>query len=186
MFGYVMLTLAILFFLVINAGVLLWAASILGSWKAPYVPLPHESLPGIVKALRITPTSVVYDIGCGDGRILRAAHAKHPEATYKGIERAWYPYLLAKLCGKKQGVVYTRGDAFKEIYTDADRVVLYLLPHFVDEVAKKIAEDCKRGTRIVAVDFPITLWKSQEIIEQHDLPAHVRGRMLYIYELEKP
>lgn len=185
MLGFIILTLALLFFFVINIGVLLWAMSILGSWKAPYVPLPHESLPGIVEALGITAGSVVYDIGCGDGRILRAACAKHQDATYKGIERAWYPYILAKLCGKNPRITYVRGDACAQNYADADRIVLYLLPGFVDKIAQKIVEDCKEGTRVVAVDFPITFWEPEAAIEQKNLPAYLRGRMLYTYECKK-
>jgi trans-aconitate methyltransferase len=143
-------------------------------------------LRGIVEALRIEPGMVVYDIGCGDGRILRACNAKQDQATYKGVERAWYPYILARMCGQKPNLTYTRGNAFAQNYADADRVVLYLLPKFVDRVAEKIAADCLPGTRIVAVDFPITLWKPKEVIEQKTLPAHMRGRMLYTYELQKP
>ncbi len=159
--------------------------SILGSWRAPYVPLPHEVLPKIVDALQIMPNNVVYDIGCGDGRILRACAAREPHAQYRGVERAWYPYILAKLCGKSANITYVLGDAFAQSYTDADRVVLYLLPGFVDRVAEKLAQECKPGTRIVTADFPITLWKPQETFEQTQLSAHTRGRMLYIYEIPK-
>lgn len=183
MFGYFVLALALLFFLVLNGGVFLWAMSVLGSWRAPYVPLPHEALPGIANALKIAPAMVVYDIGCGDGRILRSCHARQPEAIYKGVERAWYPYILARLCGKKTNITYKRGDAFAQNYADADRIVLYLLPKFVDRVAEKIAQDCKPGTRIVAVDFPITIWKPVSVIEQKDIPKNLRGTMLYIYEI---
>lgn len=162
---------------------MLWAMSILGSWRAPYVPLPHESLPGIGEALALAPEQVVYDIGCGDGRILRMCAAREPRAQYKGVERAWYPFLLAKLCGASKNISYVRGDAFAQSYADADRVALYLLPGFVNTVAKKLEQDCKPGTRIVAVDFPITCWQPKETIEQHKLSAHTRGRMLYIYEI---
>lgn len=184
MLGNLLLALAIVFFVLINGGVLLWAASILGSWRAPYVPLPHESLTGIVAALNIEPTSVVYDIGCGDGRILRAAHAKHPEATYKGVERAWYPYILARLCGKTPGISYTCGDAFAQNYKDATRVVLYLLPGFVEKVAEKVAQDHEGEVTIVTVDFPIKKWEPVKITEQTNLPPHLRGRMLYTYVLK--
>lgn len=180
---YILLIIALLFFVILNGGVILWAMSILGSWRAPYVPLPHESLSGIVDALKLHQHAVVYDIGCGDGRILRACAAHEPGATYRGIERAWYPYLLAKMCGKIANIRYIRGDAFAQNYANADRVVLYLLPGFVDKVAQKLKEECKPGTRIVTADFPITLWKPKEVIEQHKLSAHTRGRMLYIYEI---
>lgn len=181
--SYAFLILTLLIFAVINGGVILWAMSILGSWRAPYVPLPHESLSKIADALQLAPNVVVYDIGCGDGRILRTCAAREPNAFYKGVERAWYPYILARMCGAVKNIRYIRGDAFAQNYADADRVVLYLLPGFVDKVAEKLAKECKPGTRIVTADFPITLWKPKEIIEQHQLSAHTRGRMLYTYEI---
>jgi len=181
--SYIFLILAIFFFVIINGGVILWAMSILGSWRAPYVPLPHESLPGIADALRLVPGAVVYDIGCGDGRILRACAAREPNAFYKGVERAWYPYILARMCGAVKNIRYVRGDAFTQSYADANSVVLYLLPGFVDKVAEKLAKECRQGTRIVTADFPITLWKPKEVIEQHQLSARTRGRMLYTYEI---
>lgn len=181
----IFLILALLFFVIINGGVILWAMSILGSYKAPYVPLPHQSLPGIIDALQLHQHAVVYDIGCGDGRILRACAAHEPGATYKGIERAWYPYILAKMCGKATNIQYIRGNAFAQSYADADRIVLYLLPGFVDTVAQKLQKECKPGTRVVTADFPITLWEPQEVIQQHQLSARTRGRMIYIYEIPK-
>lgn len=180
---YVFLGLCILLFVLVNGGVFLWAMSILGSWRAPYVPLPHQSLPGIVKALSLEPTSVVYDIGCGDGRILRACAAQEPSAQYRGVERAWYPYLLARLCGRKGNVRYIRGDAFAQTYEGASQIFLYLLPGFVDRVGEKIVRECKKGTRIVTADFPLTFLSPKEIIEQRHLPEHMRGRMLYVYEI---
>lgn len=183
MLEYIILGTALLFFVLMNGGVFLWAMSVLGSWRAPYVPLPHEVLSGVVKALAIKADLVVYDIGCGDGRILRACAAQEPQAHYKGIDRAWYPIILARLCGKEKHISYVHADALKQKYQDADRIVLYLLPGFVDKVAKKLEQECKPGTRIVAVDFPITFWKPKEVIEQTHLPKNLRGRMMYIYEI---
>lgn len=181
----IFLILALILFVVINGGVILWAMSILGSWRAPYVPLPHESLSGIVDALKLAPSAVVYDIGCGDGRILRACAAREPGAFYKGVERAWYPYILARMCGAAKNICYIRGDAFEQNYANADRIVLYLLPGFVDKIAEKLVKECRPGTRIVAADFPITSWSPKEVIEQHQLSARTRGRMLYTYEIPK-
>lgn len=177
------LVVCILFFLILNIGVILWAASILGSWRAPYVPLPHASLPGICEALRIDAASVVYDIGSGDGRVLRACAAHEPKAQYIGIERAWYPYLLARLHGTAHGHIrYVCADARLRTYADANRVVLYLLPDLTKEIGEKVLRDATPGTRIVSVDFPIASCTPEAVIEQIKLPHHVRGRMLYIYE----
>ncbi len=164
---------------------LLWAMSILGSWKAPYVPLPKEALPGIVEALSIDPGNVVYDIGCGDGRILRACAERSPHATYKGIERAWFPYLIARLHRSHPSVLFVRGDATLASFTDAHRVVLYLLPGFVDVIGEKIRRECAPGARVISVDFPIASWVPVQVIEQRHLPQRMRGRLMYVYILEK-
>lgn len=179
------LVLGIVIFVLLNGGVILWAMSILGSWRAPYVPLPHTALPGIVDAMRIMPGEVVYDIGCGDGRILRACAAREPGAQYVGIERAWYPYLLARLCGKSGNIRYVRKDAFAHTYRDADVIFLYLLPGFTDRVAEKLLRECMPGTRIITADFPITLIAPKQVIEQTQLPASLRGRILSTYEIPK-
>lgn len=178
-----LLIITLILFLFINVAVFLWAMSVLGSWRAPYVPLPHQVLPGVVKALHIKPQQVVYDIGCGDGRILRACAKQEPHAVYKGVERAWYPSILAHLHAKQKNIFYVCADAFTQSYSDAHRIVLYLLPGFVDSVARKLVSECKEGTRIVAVDFPITFLKPKEVIEQRHLPAHLRGLTLYVYEI---
>jgi len=42
-------------------------------WTAPYLPTPHEIVKKMLKIARVGPSDVVYDLGCGDGRILIAA-----------------------------------------------------------------------------------------------------------------
>lgn len=48
---------------------LFWSAF---TTRAPFVPAPREILPAIVQALELKKGDVVYDLGCGDGRVLEA------------------------------------------------------------------------------------------------------------------
>ncbi len=188
----------------------LWAWSILGSHKAPYVPLPPEALPGICDALQIAKGSVVYDMGCGDGRILFLCAEKHPDAHYIGIEKALFPHMLSlwrmsmrkaspfyqSLSRAQRGKGEARGEAkttflrtdmFSISVEDADRIVLYLLPGLMGDVLEKLRREVRPGTRVVAVDFPFTPLSPSSsptlssTIEQTHLPLHMRGRMLYVY-----
>ena len=170
------------FFLLCCLGVMLWAGSILFSFKAPYVPLPHVVLPGIVQSLALMPTSVVYDIGCGDGRILRAAYACEPQATYIGIERALFPYMLSRMRSMGTRITFKKKNAFRETYADATHIVVYLLPGLVEDVWKKIAQECKPGTQYVSLDFPLNSQKPLRVVQQ-DVPQHLRGRTIYVYEV---
>lgn len=60
------------------------------------MPVPKEILPTIIKALAIKKGSLVYDLGCGDGRVLVAAAKVQPQAQYLGIEKSFLPYFLAR------------------------------------------------------------------------------------------
>src|SRR5882757_205857 len=63
------------------------AKSISAYYDVPYVPTPHELLPIIADALDIQPRDVVYDLGCGDGRLLFYCARRFPNARFVGVER---------------------------------------------------------------------------------------------------
>ena len=62
----------------------------------PYVPTKKEVAEQIVLTLNLKDNSVLYDIGCGDGRILTAAWRKFPTAKYVGVEKGVLPFMKAK------------------------------------------------------------------------------------------
>jgi len=72
--------------------------------KVPFVPVPKEVLPDILKALDLKNGSIMYDLGCGDARVLtEAAKASKSSETsessksrFVGIERVWFPLVLAR------------------------------------------------------------------------------------------
>ena len=175
------LVITVVVLMMICVPTILWAWSILGSTKAPFVPLSKEALPAIATALKIEVGNLVYDMGCGDGRVLFACADAHPDAKFIGIEKALFPVLLARLRRRSKTVTVQHADMFKVSVADADRIVLYLLPVLMDDVEQKLVRELKPGTRVIAVDFPFKDRKPDEVIEQMQLSPRVRGRMLYVY-----
>ena len=179
--------------------VFLLATSII--WNgAPFVPVPARAVPGIIEALFATKGSgvakpvlahraVVYDMGCGDGRVLCAAVRSSPNVRAVGIECALLPYMLARIrCDflpfprRGQGEAQVvHADMFQVSLSEATHVVTYLFPELMAMVEEKLAVELKPGTRVVAIDFPLPTWKPIEVIKQK-VPGLKRGTNLYIYQ----
>lgn len=53
----------------------------------PFVRTPTDVIPHILNALKLDEQSVLYDLGCGDGKIIATCHRIHPDTTYIGIEK---------------------------------------------------------------------------------------------------
>jgi trans-aconitate methyltransferase len=158
---------------------LLWFISIVGS-GAPFVPVPWKAVPGIVNALELKKDSVVYDMGCGDGRILSEALKKMPSIQVVGIEKAFLPYVLSKFRLHSTNARVVHGDFFNADLRDATHVVLYLFPELMGEVEEKLKKELRPGTTILAVDFSFKDKTPVKTVEQ-DIKGLRRGTVLRLY-----
>lgn len=151
--------------------------------QAPFIPTKRRALPYIVEALDLQESSVLYDLGCGDGRILKAAIAdgikKGLHVSGIGIDNDWVPALLAKIKTKKLPITIKQGTIDQFNLGDATHIYVYLLPSMLLEVEQQIREQCKQGTKIVACDFQFpSLYKEKEVA----IPGkRLLSRTLYIY-----
>ncbi len=150
---------------------------------APFIPTRKAVLETIDKALAINDKSVLYELGCGDGRVLEYCLANHSGAHGVGVEINFLPYILAKwrLRNSNGNVV------FKNILTvnlqEATHIYLYLFPLIVEKVKKKIYTECKKGTRIVSCDFPFKDIEPDEVIEIKNSHRKL-GKKLYVYTIK--
>ncbi|MFA5947239.1 MAG: class I SAM-dependent methyltransferase [Patescibacteria group bacterium] len=160
--------------------VILWFVSIVGS-GAPFVPVPSKAVQGIVDALELADGAVVYDMGCGDGRVLLAVIRRNLNIRAVGLEKALLPYLIAKYRTRGTRIEILRRDFFKENLVEATHVVTYLFPTLMERVEAKLDQELKPGTRIVAIDFPLEHRKPTRTVEQQ-LAGLKRGTTLYIYD----
>lgn len=148
---------------------------------APFVPIPNGLEDEIVENLGLNPTSVLYDLGCGDGRVLIKALEKHPEIKAVGVEIAFLPYLLAKFYTRKhENIEIKRENLFKTDIAPATHIFVYLYPRVINQLILNIREKCKTGTILMSCDFEIEKISQNKVIETR-ITDSKRGRKLFIY-----
>lgn len=134
-------------------------------FKPPYVPTSQPVVDEMLKLAKVTNVDKVYDLGCGDGRIVISA-AKQYGATGVGIDidpqRIKEAKQNAKTAGVTDKVKLIKGDIFKAEFSDATVVTLYLLPEVNLRLRPILLKQLKPGTRIVSHIFDMGAWKPDE------------------------
>jgi len=152
--------------------------------KVPFVPVRKKVLSEIISALELKDKSVLYDLGCGDGRVLFAASEVYKNITCVGIEKAPFPYLWAKYCqffagDKRVSILY--GDMFKLDISPATHIFLYLFPRLMNDLLPKFEKELKPGSRVVSCDFEFANKKPIKIIDLKSKKRQLNHRLL-VYE----
>ena len=121
--------------------------------EVPYFPSTDEAVLGMLKLAGTAPEDVVYDLGCGDGRIVIAA-AKDFGARGVGIEIDPAPLRMAVYQARRAGVEdrvrFVRGDLFEADIGEATVVTLFLFETLNRRLLPKLLRELAPGTRIVA------------------------------------
>src|SRR5438034_11216899 len=119
----------------------------------PYVPTTDEAVQAMLKLADVKKTDVVYDLGCGDGRIVIAA-AKTYGARGVGIDinptRIQEANENAKKAGVENLVRFEENDLFKADFKEATVVTLFLLPTINLKLRPRLTSELKPGTRVVS------------------------------------
>lgn len=143
----------------------------------PYVPSPNPVVEAMLKLADVTSTDVVYDLGCGDGRIVIAA-ARLFRAHGVGVdinpERIQEARENAKSADVEKLVRFEESDLFEADIHPATVVTLYLLPSVNLRLRPKLLKDLKPGTRIVSHSFDMDDWKPEKETE-------IDGRHIYLW-----
>src|ERR1700736_1731857 len=130
----------------------------------PYVPTTEEAVKAMLKLADVTKADTVYDLGCGDGRIVIAA-AKEYGAHGVGIdinpERIQEAEGNAKKAGVEKLVRFEESDLFDADIHQATVVTLFLLERVNLKLRPKLLKDLKPGTRIVSNTFGMGDWKPE-------------------------
>jgi precorrin-6B methylase 2 len=143
----------------------------------PYVPTNEEVVDAMLKMAKVTKNDVVYDLGCGDGRIVITA-AKKYGATGTGIDinpqrikEARQNAAAAQVTDK---VKFMEADLFETDFSEATVVTLYLLPSVNLKLRPILLKQLKPGTRIVSHAFDMGDWKPEQKTE-------VNGSTIYFW-----
>ncbi len=146
----------------------------------PYVPTPPAVVEAMLKLAKVTSSDVVYDLGCGDGRIPIAA-AQQYGARGVGIDidpvRISEANENAKTAGVTDKVKFLNEDLFTTDFSEATVVTLYLLPSVNEKLIPKL-KALKPGTRIVSHAFDMgSTWPPEERQE-------VAGKTIYFWTIK--
>lgn len=135
----------------------------------PYVPTPQPVVDKMLDMAQVGPEDTVYDLGCGDGRIVITA-ARERGARGVGIDinpmRIREAKENAAGAGVSDKVEFKVGDLFEADFSNATVVTLYLLPEVNRKLRPQLWRQLKAGTRVVSHDFDMGPEWPPEKIEQ--------------------
>lgn len=151
-----------------------------------YVPTSEAVVAKMMEMAKLTKDDVVFDLGCGDGRIVVTA-AKKVGARGVGIDLDPVRVKEARANVEKEKVgkhvEIRHGDALKVAdLNEATVIMLYMLPEFMEKLKPIVLKECKPGTRIVAHDYPFPGWEPQRKVtvgNKNRLTPHT----LYLWEV---
>ncbi len=164
------------------------------SLEVPYVPTPYDVVEEMLRIADVGKDDVVYDLGCGDGRIIIMAAEKmgargvgvdiDPQRIKESRENA----IKAKV---KDRVRFLQKDLFEANISKATVVTLYLTSDVNLKVRPKLLRELKPGTRVVSNDFDMEEWepdKTSDVTSDYEsytiyywvVPANVSGTWEWI------
>jgi SAM-dependent methyltransferase len=145
----------------------------------PFVTTPHDVVERMLDLAEVRKGEKVYDLGCGDGRIViaaarRGARGVGVEINPEVVEKA---RAAADSTGVADRVTIRRADFFTIDLRDADVVTLFLLPTLNVRLIPQL-ERLKPGARIVSHEFSMKGVKPTKVI---DVPSKETGRRHTLY-----
>jgi SAM-dependent methyltransferase len=136
----------------------------------PYVPTDEAVVMAMLRFAGAGPNDIVYDLGCGDGRIVIAA-ARHCGARGVGVDidpmRITECRENAARARVSDRVRFLCQSFFDTDLRDASVVMLYLLPSINIKLRPKLLAELRPGSRIIANHFEIGDWKPDMSAEAH-------------------
>jgi ribosomal protein L11 methylase PrmA len=133
----------------------------------------------MLKMAAVTKKDTVYDLGCGDGRIIITAAQKYG-ARGVGIdidpERVQEATANVRKAGVADRVKIIRGDLFEADISPATVVTLYLLTELNLKLRPKLLRDLSPGTRVVSHAFAMGDWKPERTTD-------VSGTTVYLWRI---
>jgi precorrin-6B methylase 2 len=151
---------------------------------APDFPTPLTVVDRMLALASVKPTDVVYDLGCGDGRILiNAARTYHCRAVGVELSRDIYERtcLRIKSLGLTDQITVIHGNVLHADLSPADVVTLYLMTSTNERLRPQLEHYLKPGARVVSHDYEIHGWKAAK---EDTVTVDGRPHKIYLYVMK--
>jgi len=152
---------------------------------APFVASPQRIVDRMLEVAAIKPTDTVFDLGCGDGRILFQAAQRYNAKSAVGIE---IDEKLVQMTndriiglGLQNRVKVMQGNLLEADLSSADVVTIYLLTQSNELLRPRLEKMLKPGARVVSYDYAVPGWKPKKIDRTNESPSG--GHLIYLYEM---
>lgn len=147
----------------------------------PYEPTPHHVVAEMLKLAQVGANDVVYDLGCGDGRIVIAAAKEHGG---RGVcvdidpRRIRESRANAERAGVTERIVFLNQDLMETDLGEATVVTLFLSPEMNLKVRPKLWRELKPGTRVVSYVHNMGDWRPRE---ERNVEARYGPRKVFLW-----
>jgi len=154
-----------------------------------FVPTPQEVVEKMLEEAKVTKKDIVYDLGCGDGRIVLTAARKYGckargfDIDPKRIKECMENFKKEKESVQKL-VKFERKDIFKQDLSEATVVTLYLLPSLNVKLVPQLKK-LKPGSRIVSHAFDMRGYKPEKEISVKSSEGFTRTIYLWTIPLKE-
>lgn len=172
----IVLILTLLFLLLIGVSMIVHVF-----FGVPYVPSESAVVAKMIAVAKLKNGDTVFDLGCGDGRLLFAAEKK-AKVKAIGYEVAPAMLLLAhflKMLAKSKAKIHFKS-LFSANLKEANVIFCYLMPRALEKLSKKIKNECKSGTLVISNTFKIP---NLELVEKFEKDAKKGLPSIYLYKV---
>ncbi len=154
------------------------------SYDVPFVPTPVEVVDAMLELADLQPGDLLYDLGCGDGRIVISA-AKNHGIRAIGIDidpvRISESEANAKESGVTDKVKFIQQNLFEADFSDATVITMYLLTSVNRRLRPKLLSDLKPGTRLVSHRFDMGDWEADKTVSVKIYNDYGDDRRVYFW-----
>jgi len=144
----------------------------------PWQPTDMKRVRRMLEMANVKPGEVVYDLGCGDGRIIICA-AQEFGARAVGVELNPWLYFLALLKvwtkGLSSRVRVIFGNLHQVDLKEADVVTIFLYSHVNDLLQEKFQRELKPGARIISYFWDLRDWRPVDVDSKYNLYLYVKN-----------
>jgi predicted RNA methylase len=148
----------------------------------PYEPTPQPMVDRMLALAKVDPDDLLFDLGCGDGRIVVTAAQKYG-ARGVGIDidpqRISEAQENAKAAGVEDRTRFQVGDLFTSDFSEATVVTLFLWPHINRKLRPQLWRQLRVGTRVVSYVWDMG---AEWLPERTD---HFGGKKIHVWTISE-